>query len=183
MRGRAAPSRTLWRLASTPLLLACLALLLVWPPGTGASDGNGLAEARWAERQVGKVAWRAPGGGRQESITDVGWCLKFAAHAYGAKKVGYEDARSLLSAMERAGRVEHTPLDDAPEGALAFFDVSSYGHVGVHVGAGFVVHAGYEETVELDHYRSIERYVGWVYPVPATWPGRWSRATAHPPGD
>jgi uncharacterized protein (DUF2147 family) len=152
-------------------LVVCLALLLI-APTTGAWDGNGRAEAAWAELQVGLKSWRTPDGGRQQSFTDCGWCGRFVAHAYGATKVGFKDAKAMKTATLRAGSMRYGSVAHAPVGAIVFYDLSKHGHVGIHVGDGYVVHAGYGERVRRDYWNALENYAGWTYPPPAKWPGR-----------
>jgi hypothetical protein len=160
-----------------PLLLVAVVLatslfVLLAAQTTGAWDGNGSAEAAWAELQVGLRAWRAPDGHRQQSYTDRGWCGKFVAHAYGAEKVGFRDARAMQTAAVKRGTMRYTPATAAPLGALVFYDLSEHGHVGIHVGGGYVVHAGFAERVRLDYWDTLDGYVGWSYPPPRRWPGR-----------
>jgi hypothetical protein len=157
--------------------LAAAGLVLVSAEKTGAWDGNGSAEAAWAELQVGLKSWHAPGGGRQQSYTDRGWCGKFVAHAYGAKRVGFYDARALRAAAADAGTLRSGPVTSAPLGALVFYDLSEHGHVGIHVGGGYIVHAGYAERVRRDYWDWLDAYVGWSYPPPQKWPGRSSIST------
>jgi hypothetical protein len=172
--GRAA-RRPAWRRIALPLLLIVVATALTGlliAQETGAWDGNGTAEAAWAELHVGLKAWKTPNGEKQRSYTDRGWCGRFVAHAYGAKKVGFRDARAMQEAAAKRGTLSSTPVTWAPTGALVFYDLSEHGHVGIHVGGGYVVHAGYDERVRMDYWDAIDAYVGWSYPPPARWPGR-----------
>jgi len=156
----------------TVVVVAAVAGVLLAAQKTAAWDGNGSAEAAWAELQVGLRAWRAPDGQRQQSYTDRGWCGKFVAHAYGAKKVGFRDARAMLKAAAKSGTLHDGSPAEAPLGALVFYHLSEHGHVGIHVGGGYVVHAGYAERVRRDHWATIDGYAGWSYPPPERWPGR-----------
>jgi hypothetical protein len=157
--------------------VAAAASVLLAAQKTAAWDGNGSAEAAWAELQVGLKAWRAPDGHRQQSYTDRGWCGRFVAHAYGAKKVGFRDARAMLKAAAKSGTLRDGSPAEAPLGALVFYDLSEHGHVGIHVGGGYVVHAGYAERVRRDYWAELDGYVGWSYPPPERWPGRSSVST------
>jgi len=66
-----------------------------------------------------------------------------------------------------------------PRGALIFFsctrDYTDYGHIGIYLGNGKVVHA-YGKTVkikklpEIEQLRYIDSYIGWAYP-PMNWLG------------
>lgn len=166
--------RRLRALLLAAALSAALAagLALAVTQTTGAWDGNGSAEAAWAELQVGLKAWHTPDGRHQRSYTDRGWCGRFVAHAYGADKVGFRNARAMLKVAEHDGTLERGALEHAPLGALVYFDLSEHGHVGIHVGGGYVVHAGYDVRVRRDYWTAIGGYVGWSYPPPARWPGR-----------
>ena len=152
--------------------VAAVAGVLLAAQSTTAWDGNGSAEAAWAELQVGLKAWLTPDGHRQQSYTDRGWCGKFVAHAYGAEKVGFRDARAMLKAAAKSGTLRDGSPAEAPLGALVYYDLSEHGHVGIHVGGGYVVHAGYAERVRRDYWAALDGYIGWSYPPPERWPGR-----------
>jgi len=157
---------------SLAVVALAAALVLAAAQSTGAWDGNGSAEAAWAEIHVGLKSWRAPDGHRQQSYTDRGWCGRFVAHAYGAKKVGFRNAKAMLKAAAKDGTLRGGSPEAAPLGALVYYDLSEHGHVGIHVGGGFVVHAGYGERVRRDYWALIDGYAGWSYPPPDRWPGR-----------
>ncbi len=171
-RGRWSPGARELAVVVAVVVVAAVAGVLLAAQKTAAWDGNGSAEAAWAELQVGLKAWRAPDGHRQRSYTDRGWCGRFVAHAYGAERVGFHDARAMLEAAEAEGTLDCGALESAPQGALVYFDLSEHGHVGIHVGGGYVVHAGYDERVRRDYWTAIGGYVGWSYPPPERWPGR-----------
>jgi len=137
---------------------------------------------RWAVSQEGKTKW-------------CGYCLRFVADAYRGKlPKGWdspEDAKENLGTSFYPASKNYNP----PRGALIFFsaygkycdapyeciDLADYGHIGIYLGDGKVVHAfgsvkvqDVAEIVRLSGRDSkknqfgIGSYVGWAYP-PREW--------------
>ncbi len=133
---------------------------------------NPEGEIAWAKDHVGKTGWYTPGGEWQESIDNngIGWCARFVANAYMTEGAG-GNAKDLKNYN---GCIFH-PGDsywNAPKGALLFFDLTEWGHVGLYIGDGKVIHAGYSDVVLESDVSDIGNYSGWGYPPPNTWEGR-----------
>lgn len=132
--------------------------------GLGSVAGDrGRGALEWALRQQGRRDYDF-------------WCLKFVAHAFGANAAGYGTAQQAANALRPRDR--GLPASAAPPGALLFFhyrgrDGVNYGHVGISLGDGRMVHAVSTVRIErvdgVRHWRST--YLGWAF-APARWPGR-----------
>lgn len=135
----------------------------------------------WAISQEGKTAWS-------------GYCLGFVAKAFGQESSGWtspEDARKKLGNRFYPAATDWNP----PRGALVFFsakgtwcdapygciDLADYGHIGIYLGNGGVVHAygavKVQSIVEIEQLSGrdskgnefeIGSYIGWAYP-PREW--------------
>lgn len=135
-----------------------------------ALDGLGSAEG---DRGRGAIEWALA----QQGRTDYNfWCLKFVAHAFGAQSAGYWSAQAAANALRP--RDAHLSPSAAPPGALMFFhyrgkDGVSYGHVGISLGGGQMVHA--VQTVRVENAAAVSwlrnSYLGWAF-APTSWPGR-----------
>ena len=91
-------------------------------------DQNAIEAANWAKQRVGTEGWR--------------WgCANFVANTYDQQGAGYESAIDMANNLRKT---KSSP-EQAPVGALLFWDKASAngysGHVGIHVGDGFVIHA------------------------------------------
>jgi NlpC/P60 family len=132
------------------------------------NDGLGAGEGGRAE---GAIAWAL---GRQGDPSYNFWCLKFVAHAFGANAAGFPTAQAAANALGVRDRAAGPAA--APRGALVFFRYVyrgvSYGHVGISLGDGRMVHA--VQTVRVEALsRWAGSYLGWAYP-PGHWPGRFA---------
>ena len=92
-----------------------------------------------------------------------GYCLKFVSDMW--VQMGFQGAYGLGSAKLYAKEcIVSTSRDNIPIGADVFFDTGENGHIGVHVGDGYFVHAGSKSVIEKqninDSYYS-SRYMGW----------------------
>ncbi len=130
-------------------------------------DAGGRAEGSiaWAEARLGDSSYYF-------------WCLKFVANAFGVNSAGYPTAQAAADALGVRDRAAGPAA--APRGALVFFryvsDGVSYGHVGISLGDGRMVHA--VRTVRVEALASWSgSYLGWAYP-PASWPGRFAPPAA-----
>ncbi len=129
------------------------------------------------ERYIDRaIAWAMAQQGREDYCFR---CLAFVEDAY-------EEANAIEvfggdTARESADQygVTGDPAGEPPRGAFVFYDMTgelfderaNYGHVGLHIGNGLVVHAW--DVVRVDHYAAVEkletaegwtqpRYLGWV---------------------
>lgn len=128
-------------------------------------------------RAEGSIAWALA---RQGDTSYYFWCLKFVANAFGVNAAGYATAQAAANALGVRDRAAGPGA--APRGALVFFryvsEGVSYGHVGISLGDGRMVHAVRTVRVEaLGPWAG--SYLGWAYP-PASWPGRFIAATPPP---
>jgi hypothetical protein len=161
-------------------------------PPASDQDGNGAPEfvpadsdglgAPSGDRSSGAVQWALKQQGRTDYYF---WCLRFVANAFGAERAGYNTAQQAANALGTRGRGR--PAAEAPYGALVFFryvgrDGVSYGHVGISLGDGRMVHA--VETVRVNHIDSSSywrtNYLGWAW-APGHWPGRPASKPPEPP--
>ncbi|HRQ73940.1 MAG TPA: CHAP domain-containing protein [Phycisphaerales bacterium] len=130
------------------------------------------------------------------------WCARFVANCYGMERAGFETAHDMFNKLSTAGVVE-TQRDNIPVGSLVFWywkmapqntndDGKEYGHVGIYIGNGDVIHTGVSKdrqdvhvlpiwvvTSRLDRSAMLDRessYLGWVAPFNVLkvlgWPGR-----------
>ncbi|MEM2293155.1 MAG: NosD domain-containing protein [Nitrososphaerota archaeon] len=121
------------------------------------------AAVSWAMQRLGRGDWS-------------GLCMQFVANAYMQeehKPAGY----NAIDGAREFYRFNQEPNGwlQAPKGALIFFDMegtNEYGHVGIYLGNGSIIHAYGAVTVntieETIAKPDVGRYLGWSYP-PETW--------------
>lgn len=152
-------------------------------PGLDPADTDGLG-APSGDRSSGAVQWALKQQGRTDYYF---WCLRFVANAFGAQYAGYNTAQLAANALGTRDR--GLSAARAPYGALVFFryvgrDGISYGHVGISLGDGRMVHA--VATVRVDHIDSSNywrsNYLGWAW-APGHWPGRAASKAPAPPSE
>lgn len=152
-------------------------------PQLSPADVDGLG-APSGDRSAGAVQWALKQQGRTDYYF---WCLRFVANAFGAQYAGYNTAQIAANALGTRDR--GLSAARAPYGALVFFryvgrDGVSYGHVGISLGDGRMVHA--VETVRVDHIDSStywrSNYLGWAW-APGHWPGRAASKAPSPPSE
>lgn len=100
-----------------------------------------------------------------------GWCERFVEIAYGTTG-RYPSAIADYNAQRAAGRISTSM--NPPAGALVFYNLSSYGHVGVSIGGGQVISTkgiNTWEPVRQHGVTDLSGYLGWSY-APMAWPGR-----------
>ncbi len=112
------------------------------------------------------------------------YCMRFVRTAYGAPSE-YPKAEDMYQSLKKAGAI--TVDRNPPAGAIVFWHWSVYGHIGICVGEGKVIHTGVnpslkkkgireslltEITEVLDTYNHYQKpqtsYLGWAYP-PESW--------------
>lgn len=127
------------------------------PPVSGNMDRRAPGVIAWAKAQLGRTDYN-------------GWCQKFVHNAYGMSS-GYASAKACFNAIGRRDSVGN--LGRVPIGSLVFFDGHpQYGHVGIYIGDGKVIHG--VATVRIEDMRTGwlgKSYLGWA-PAPGNWPGR-----------
>lgn len=114
------------------------------------------------------------------------YCMRFVRTSYSAP-AEHAKAEDMYQSFSRDGAINTSA--DIPKGAIVFWHWSSYGHIGIYVGDGKVIHTGVnpskkkigiresplvEITEVLDRYNHYESdsarmsYLGWAYP-PKNW--------------
>lgn len=124
----------------------------------GVQDGMG-ADATGTQ---GAIDWALA---QQPRSDYYWWCLKFVAHAFGSAAAGYNDPVAMMRARGVNG-------GEPPVGSLVLFGAverNPYGHVGIYLGGGQMIHA--VQTVRVSPVSSGRNYRGWQ-PAPGWWPGR-----------
>ncbi len=101
-----------------------------------------------------------------------GWCETAVEVAYNTRG-RYPSAIANYSAQAAAGRI-HTD-GNPPAGALVFYNLSSFGHVGISIGGGQAISTQGLGDVALPVRQhgvtALGAYLGWSY-APDSWPGR-----------
>ncbi|MCL0075035.1 pesticin C-terminus-like muramidase, partial [Thermodesulfovibrionales bacterium] len=126
--------------------------------------------AQWAIDRVGTEGWRF-------------FCLNFVANAYDQTASGRSSANILANELANANLLKKYSLYNAPVGALVFWYAcpranENFGHVGIYVGDGYVVHAAgkYVQKDNMAGRQPRERcehagnapYRGWAH-APVNW--------------
>lgn len=150
--------------------LAFLPLLIIGGCVSRKNEPCAETAAEWALKRVGSDGWR--------------WgCLNFVANAYNQQEAGRYTAHILANELSIAGALIKESPNRAPVGALIFWYAYEgnlwAGHVGIHVGNGEVVHAGFG-LVRKDNMKGLwpgiigfagnAPYRGWAK-APVDWQG------------
>lgn len=127
------------------------------PPVSGNMDPRAPGVITWAKAQLGRTDYK-------------GYCQRFVHHAYG-KSYGYASAKACYNDIGRKDTIAN--LSKVPIGSLVFFDSHpQYGHVGIYIGNGQVIHGVSTVRIETMTTGWLARdYQGWA-PAPSSWPGR-----------
>ena len=112
--------------------------------------------------------------------------MRFVRTAYGAP-ADYAKAEDMYQTLSKSGEI--STINEIPLGALIFWHWSVYGHIGIYLGDGNVIHTGVnpdrkkigvrespltEITDVLDGYNHYEKggartsYLGWAH-SPEKW--------------
>lgn len=111
------------------------------------------------------------------------YCMRFVRTAFKAPPA-YPKAEDMYQALKKAGVI----VEDEPVvGVIVFWHWSTYGHVGIYIGDGKVVHTGVNPSLKkngiresplvditevLDRYNHYQKpqtsYLGWAY-APESW--------------
>jgi hypothetical protein len=131
---------------------------------------------KWGENHIGSKDW-------WDEANKQGYCLRFVTNAFMQKYVeGQSVWNSPVGAAAALYRFnqEAGGWANAPMGAIILFDKeggNSYGHVGIYLGAGRILHAhGKVQDTTVDDamaYSDVGNYLGWSYP-----PDAWRPKTA-----
>jgi len=131
-------------------------------------------EASQAELVERAIAWALA---RRGSPDYAGRCLAFVEDAY--ERANRIEVFGGASAAESAALYGTRPIEgDVPRGALVFFawrgvigdEVAEWGHVGISLGDGAVVHAWDEVRVDpLEAMAALPSSSGWPAPRPLGW--------------
>ncbi len=144
--------------SSSPVIQPFAATTIDYPPP--------IAAAKWAINKVGSIGW---------------WwgCLRFVANAYDQQQAGWHTAALLADILP----IHRRSAAQAPIGALIFWGrhrSNNYaGHVGIHIGRGYVIHAGGKSVVKVNiahlqpgvsdfQFAAGAPYLGWAA-APADW--------------
>ena len=148
-------------------------LLPQTPPSYFASNQECIEEAiKWAEGQD------------QNSLRWNDLCLKFVSEAYGTgesinpKTTGWQWPNDAIAKLGDSF-YQANECCNPPRGSLIFFSVTGeneiYGHIGIYLGNGKVVHAYGTPRVDnlaggdgVEQLSTIGSYLGWAYP-PEDW--------------
>lgn len=110
---------------------------------------------KWAyEAQSG---WHA--NPRVSSGTWKNWCLAFVSDAY--KSSGVYLSRSYSTAQQAANVMVTNTDRNPPRGALVFYRWNGYGHVGISLGNGQIIHADYNGIKVTGLDLAGRTYIGW----------------------
>lgn len=112
------------------------------------------------------------------------YCMRFVRTAYSAP-AGYAKANDMYLALKKNGEIKTDK--NIPSGALVFWPWESFGHIGICVGDGNIIHTGVNPktkekgirissladiTEVMDGYNKVpntgKSYLGWAYP-PKGW--------------
>nr|QNO44579.1 endolytic peptidoglycan transglycosylase RlpA [Methanosarcinales archaeon ANME-2c ERB4]QNO44989.1 endolytic peptidoglycan transglycosylase RlpA [Methanosarcinales archaeon ANME-2c ERB4]QNO45067.1 endolytic peptidoglycan transglycosylase RlpA [Methanosarcinales archaeon ANME-2c ERB4] len=127
--------------------------------GPAGEDPRITKAIAWAEKMIGKGGYAYD-------------CQKFVGDAYretGTSPATYTCAKEAADALD-AKDSSGTP----PRGAYVFYDWSetlkgvykNWGHVGLSIGAGKIIHASGTNPVKKSQYDKIGlTYIGWAYPA------------------
>ena len=127
-------------------------------PSSSGEDPRVTKAIAWAEKMIGKGGYTYD-------------CQTFVGDTYrktGTSPVGYTCAKAAADALD-AKDSSGTP----PRGAYVFYDWSgtlkgvykNWGHVGLSIGDGKIIHASGTNPVEKSQYDEIGlTYIGWAYP-------------------
>jgi len=105
-------------------------------PGYFQDDGTIKGRLEWAESQLGQRKWIKNG---------VTYCLRFVREVFDGSR-SWWCAKDAFEALRKEGRVYTPEVSwNPPPGAVLFFDINNpylfiYGHVGVYMGGGVVIH-------------------------------------------
>ncbi|AKB32495.1 hypothetical protein MSSIH_1805 [Methanosarcina siciliae HI350] len=112
---------------------------------------------KWAESQIGSTAYYHDG---------YSWCLDFVEDAYesganSAPKRNWGNAKQAAIGLNAASNKGVPPI-----GTFVFYEYKTYGHVGLSVGNGEVIHVPGKEPIRKDYYTNVLglNYIGWAYP-------------------
>ena len=101
------------------------------------------------------------------------WCARFVQNAFGIRQQRQGSAIGIYHKLKQQGLVKKS--NNVPEGALVFWDLTKYGHVGICSGNGNVIHTGTKERLKGEGIRedliseiSNKTYLGWAH-VPTDW--------------
>lgn len=113
------------------------------------------------------------------------YCMRFVRTAFGAPSGEYPKAEDMYLSLKKANTISTD--SNIPIGALIFWHWSIYGHIGIHVGDGKVIHTGVNPSLKkkgiresplgditevlnrYNHYQKPQTsYLGWTYP-PQGW--------------
>jgi hypothetical protein len=105
------------------------------------------------------VAWFAA---RNGSTAYQGYCEKAVENAYGRTGI-YASAKANWNDAVRRGAAHRGDLNP-PRGALVFWNISAYGHVGLAVGDGTFWATSVNGRIGKARLPYFSSYLGWAWP-------------------
>jgi hypothetical protein len=158
---RLALSRTLARIAITALVggtaLAGAALPASAAPAPATNTATISASPQ--ARSDTAIAWFSA---RNGSTAYQGYCEKAVENAYGRTGI-YASAIANWNDAVRRG-VAHRGDLNPPKGALVFWNISQYGHVGLAVGDGTFWATSVNGRIGKARLPYFSNYLGWAQP-------------------
>lgn len=164
---RSSLSRTFTRLTATVAVLGGLAIGATALPATAAPTPAAPTPAAPTTSAVlgpqsradNAVAWFAA---RNGSTAYQGYCEKAVENAYGTTGI-YASAIANWNDAVRRGAA-HRGDTNPPKGALVFWNISSYGHVGVATGDGNFWATSVNGAIGKRALPYFNNYLGWAQP-------------------
>ncbi|XOF33475.1 MAG: CHAP domain-containing protein [Candidatus Electrothrix sp. YB6] len=147
----------------------------IFPLAIAAAVCAAPASSYAYENVADAISWaqdednRCPGSDCRDPEGDnwINWCMRFVANCYGKKNAGMNAIGGWYTSEFGAQESSFPP----PAGALVFFDTSKtpYGHVGLSIGNGRMIHAHYKKSVREDRIPTGDspygKYLGWRWPT------------------
>lgn len=151
------------RLAVTALIGAAAVIGSGVPAGattaTVAPQSTSTSVVAPASRADNAIAWFAA---RNGSTAYQGYCEKAVENAYGRTGI-YASAIANWNDAVRRGAAHRGDLNP-PKGALVFWNISSYGHVGLAVGDGTFWATSVNGRIGKARLPYFANYLGWAQP-------------------
>ena len=151
--------RTFLARITVTALLGGVALTGIGMPATAAPEPSTTVAAARQSRADNAIAWFAA---RNGSTAYQGYCEKAVENAYGRTGV-YASAKANWNDAVRRGAAHRGDLNP-PKGALVFWNISAYGHVGLATGDGNFWATSVNGRIGKARLPYFANYLGWAHP-------------------